>query len=164
MYPKRIDRGEGATFLAVLRGKISEGLDFKDNYGRAVVVVGIPYSVLDQRTQLKMKALDKKANYSKMRRLSLTGELWYQQEAIRAVNQSIGRVIRHKGDYGAIVLIDERYNDLSHRILLSKWLHPAFNSESYEIFLQKLQNFFEINKSEKEAIERNETSCISFNL
>jgi hypothetical protein len=33
----------GALFLAVCRGKVSEGLDFADNNARAVIVVGIPY-------------------------------------------------------------------------------------------------------------------------
>lgn len=38
-----------------------------------------------------------------------TGEDWYRNEAMRTVNQCIGRVIRHKEDYGAIILADERY-------------------------------------------------------
>lgn len=33
----------GALLLAVYRGRASEGLDFSDNYARAVVAVGIPY-------------------------------------------------------------------------------------------------------------------------
>lgn len=39
----------------------------------------------------------------------LTGRDWYQQQASRAVNQAVGRVLRHKEDYGAIILCDERY-------------------------------------------------------
>lgn len=33
----------GALLLAVYRGRASEGLDFSDNYARAVIAVGIPY-------------------------------------------------------------------------------------------------------------------------
>ena len=29
--------------LAVYRGRASEGLDFSDNYARAVIAIGIPY-------------------------------------------------------------------------------------------------------------------------
>ena len=35
----------GAVFFAVCRGKVSEGLDFADRAGRAVVITGIPYAM-----------------------------------------------------------------------------------------------------------------------
>jgi regulator of telomere elongation helicase 1 len=38
----------------------------------------------------------------------LRGNDWYSQQASRAVNQAVGRVIRHRHDYGAIILADER--------------------------------------------------------
>ncbi len=31
---------------------------------------------------------------------------------IRTINQALGRVIRHAGDYGMIFLIDQRYQDI----------------------------------------------------
>lgn len=34
---------DGALFFAVFRGKVSEGIDFSDNYCRAVVTLGIPF-------------------------------------------------------------------------------------------------------------------------
>ncbi|KAL0073826.1 hypothetical protein J3Q64DRAFT_1882960, partial [Phycomyces blakesleeanus] len=34
---------DGAIYFAVFRGKVSEGIDFKDNNCRAVVTIGIPY-------------------------------------------------------------------------------------------------------------------------
>ena len=40
---------------------------------------------------------------------SLRGDQWYTQQAIRAVNQAMGRVIRHRHDYGAIILCDDRF-------------------------------------------------------
>jgi hypothetical protein len=36
------------------------------------------------------------------------GQMWYFQSASRAVNQCLGRVIRHCNDWGAIFLLDER--------------------------------------------------------
>ena len=32
-------------------------------------------------------------------------------QAMRAVNQAMGRVIRHRWDYGAIILADKRFGD-----------------------------------------------------
>jgi regulator of telomere elongation helicase 1 len=37
---------KGAAFFAVMRGKVSEGLDFSDGAGRAVVITGLPYPML----------------------------------------------------------------------------------------------------------------------
>ena len=54
----------------------------------------------------------------------LTGQQWYEQSAIRAVNQAIGRVIRHKYDWGAIFLLDEKFANPSNINQLSKWLVP----------------------------------------
>lgn len=47
----------------------------------------------------------------------LTGEEWYSQQASRAVNQAVGRVIRHRHDYGAIIFCDERYSNFFYQIL-----------------------------------------------
>jgi len=54
-YNKVKDPGlKGAIFLAVCRGKVSEGLDFANENGRAVVVVGLPYaSTKDPKVELK---------------------------------------------------------------------------------------------------------------
>ena len=37
------DVRNGALLFAVFRGRASEGLDFSDNYARAVIAVGIPF-------------------------------------------------------------------------------------------------------------------------
>ena len=42
----------------------------------------------------------------------LDGSGWYNQGASRAVNQAVGRIIRHKSDWGAIFLLDDRYTFL----------------------------------------------------
>lgn len=35
-------------------------------------------------------------------------EEWYKIEGYRAVNQALGRIIRHKDDFGAVILADSR--------------------------------------------------------
>ena len=37
---------KGACFMAVCRGKVAEGLDFADDNGRAVLIMGLPYPPL----------------------------------------------------------------------------------------------------------------------
>ena len=37
---KACDNGRGAVLLSVARGKVSEGIDFDHNYGRAVIMFG----------------------------------------------------------------------------------------------------------------------------
>lgn len=39
----------------------------------------------------------------------LSGSEWYTVNAFRALNQALGRCIRHKNDWGAVLLVDARY-------------------------------------------------------
>lgn len=49
---------KGAIFMAVCRGKVSEGLDFADANGRAVMITGLPFPPFkDPRIVLKKKYL-----------------------------------------------------------------------------------------------------------
>ncbi|KAK4479624.1 hypothetical protein RD792_015150 [Penstemon davidsonii] len=99
----------GAMFFAVCRGKVSEGLDFADCAGRAVIITGLPFAAMNEpKVRLKREYLDQQGKSQRTGSKGLTGEEWYSQQASRAVNQAVGRVIRHQHDYGAIILCDER--------------------------------------------------------
>lgn len=52
------------------------------------------------------------------------GNDWYQQQSARAVNQAIGRVIRHRHDYGAIIFADERFANPASIAQLPMWVRP----------------------------------------
>ena len=52
----------------------------------------------------------------------LEGEAFYQQQGWRALNQALGRAVRHPRDYGAMVLLDERHSHPEHHQHLPKWL------------------------------------------
>jgi hypothetical protein len=41
------DNGRGAVLLSVARGKVSEGIDFDHNYGRAVIMFGYALHLSD---------------------------------------------------------------------------------------------------------------------
>lgn len=37
-------------------------------------------------------------------------DAWYMNQTFQVVNQTIGRVIRNKKDFGSIFLLDKRYS------------------------------------------------------
>lgn len=50
---------------------------------------------------------------------------FYENACMRAVNQSIGRAIRHRGDYAAIVLVDRRFGTERIRQKLPGWIRSG---------------------------------------
>ncbi|XP_012273616.1 regulator of telomere elongation helicase 1 homolog isoform X2 [Orussus abietinus] len=133
--------GKGAIFMAVCRGKVSEGLDFANANGRAVLITGLPFPPLkDPRVVLKQKYLEEIRTKD---RECLTGQQWYQLEASRAVNQAIGRVIRHQDDYGAIILCDCRFENPNFQKQLSAWLRPHLKKfTNFGVVTKELREFF----------------------
>ncbi|KAF3324872.1 Fanconi anemia group J protein [Carex littledalei] len=131
----------GATFLAVCRGKVSEGIDFSDENARVVVIVGIPFpNINDVQVVLKKRYND---TYKSSKGL-LSGSEWYCYQAFRALNQAAGRCIRHRSDYGAIIFLDERFKEERNLMYISKWLKSSIkNFGSFEESLEGLQSFFQ---------------------
>ncbi|KAL3603201.1 hypothetical protein D5086_004060 [Populus alba] len=140
----------GASFLAVCRGKVSEGIDFSDDYARVVIVVGIPFpNINDIQVGLKKKYNDA---YKTSKNL-LGGNEWYCQQAFRALNQAVGRCIRHKFDYGSIILLDERYKEERNRVYISKWLRKSIQQyNNFDMSLEGLRSFF---RNAKEKVGKN---------
>lgn len=119
--------GNGAVLFAVCRGKLSEGVDFKDEMSRAVVIIGIPFPFKgDVLVNQKRMWNDRGRNEGKRKDLQ-SGAEWYEMQAYRALNQAVGRAVRHRYDYGAILLIDGRFRN--ERVLqqLPKWTRNAVN-------------------------------------
>ncbi|KAL0545347.1 hypothetical protein IC582_015226 [Cucumis melo] len=73
----------------------------------------------------------------------LSGNEWYCQQAFRALNQAAGRCIRHKFDYGAILLLDERFQEKRNRTYISKWLRKSIKQfDNFEQSMKELKSFF----------------------
>ena len=71
------------------------------------------------------------------------GRAWYEEQAFRAINQSLGRCIRHKNDYGAIILLESRFRNATTRGRLSKWFRNAITvTESDAQLRTGLKEFF----------------------
>jgi Fanconi anemia group J protein len=129
----------GAILFAVCRGKISEGIDFADANARAVICVGIPYPNIKDA----LVAAKRSYNEEGAHRGLLSGSKWYDQQAFRALNQAVGRCLRHRHDHGAIMLVDSRFNN-SNIQALPKWLRPAMQKSASRFGdqVKSLENFF----------------------
>ncbi|XP_029455811.1 ATP-dependent DNA helicase DDX11 isoform X2 [Rhinatrema bivittatum] len=120
----------GALLFSVVGGKMSEGINFSDELGRCVIMVGMPYpNIKSPELQEKIAYLDKSMPRADGQS---PGRLLIENLCMKAVNQSIGRAIRHQNDYASIVLVDHRYsrptilNKLPHWIKTSTQIKPTF--------------------------------------
>ena len=123
---------------------MSEGIDFADKACRGVILTCIPYAgAKDPLVMHKRSFLDKRrANDGE----SYSGNEWYSQTAMRAVNQALGRAIRHKNDFGAVILADERFANENARNQLSLWLRPSIQVHSvFNSVVSGLRDFFQSN-------------------
>lgn len=93
----------GALLFSVCGGKLSEGINFSDEMGRCVVVVGLPYP---DASSVEMQ---QRLGFAEQRGGAAAKKAVYDGACFKAVNQCIGRVLRHANDYAAVVLLDERY-------------------------------------------------------
>jgi chromosome transmission fidelity protein 1 len=168
---------------------LSEGINFGDDLGRCVVVLGLPYpNPADPTVSERMKYLDAhhhgETNGIREKKIdtdsidtdrgldpgqevrrdrlgpatdegsvpTLSGREWYEDMCLRALNQSIGRVIRHREDYAAVVLLDVRYTRYWGRggeefagplTKISSWMQPSFvRAERFGQVVQKVAAFF----------------------
>lgn len=48
-YKRACDSGRGAILLSVARGRAAEGIDFDGQYGRAVILFGVPFQYTESR-------------------------------------------------------------------------------------------------------------------
>jgi chromosome transmission fidelity protein 1 len=137
-YAQAIDTGKGGLLLSVVGGKMSEGINFSDKLGRCVVIVGLPVpNINSAEWKAKLQYIESstierlssglsglaKAQIEK--RAKDEGIEYYENVCMRAVNQSVGRAIRHKGDYATIVMIDKRYEGERIRGKLPRWIREG---------------------------------------
>ncbi|XP_041651753.1 Fanconi anemia group J protein isoform X2 [Cheilinus undulatus] len=148
---KYCEERDGALLIAVCRGKVSEGLDFTDDNARAVVTIGIPFpNIKDLQVEQKMKYNDQ---HCKSRGL-LPGHRWYEIQAYRALNQALGRCIRHRNDWGALILVDDRYRNNPNKYItgLSKWVRQLVqHHDTFSNAMQSLATFTQAQKKTEVA-------------
>ncbi|KAE8305683.1 Rad3-related DNA helicase [Giardia duodenalis] len=119
--------GSSRCILCASAGaRVSEGLDFKDNLCRRLVVVGIPFPNLgDPIVREKHRQ---------------RGEQFLMDHAFTLVNQCMGRGIRHKDDWCSFILFDSRFAEHTER--LSSWIRNRVQPvDSIEGAIERIREF-----------------------
>jgi DNA excision repair protein ERCC-2 len=125
-YRKACDNGRGAVLLAVARGKVSEGIDFDDQYGRCVILFGVPYIYTESRV------LRARLEFLRDQYQIREGE-FLTFDAMRTAAQCIGRVIRGKSDYGIMIFADARYERADKRLKLPQWVQQQLHTSRFSM-------------------------------
>jgi chromosome transmission fidelity protein 1 len=153
-YTEAVESGTGALLLSVVGGKLSEGINFSDQLGRGVLIIGLPFpNIRSAVWQAKIKYVEEKtfkdtAGTEAAKKASATaaGRDYYENSCMRAVNQCIGRAIRHVNDYAAIVMIDRRYDSARIQGKLPGWIRGSLVSSPSErpahMTVQRMSKFF----------------------
>ncbi|KAG6814339.1 hypothetical protein H0H92_010924 [Tricholoma furcatifolium] len=132
-YRRACDNGRGAVLLSVARGKVSEGIDFDHNYGRAVIMFGYSiFSSLKIMTHLAKTSVPYQYTESRIlkARLEYLRDAYRIREseflgfdAMRNAAQCVGRVLRGKTDWGLMVFADKRFARADKRAKLPRWIN-----------------------------------------
>ncbi|WFD30076.1 DNA helicase [Malassezia sp. CBS 17886] len=137
-YRRACDNGRGAILLSVARGKVSEGIDFDHNYGRAVIMFGVPYQYTESRI-LKARLEFLRDNF----RIKENDFLTF--DAMRHAAQCVGRVLRGKSDYGLMIFADKRFARADKRSKLPKWIaqyiQTVFSNLSMDMAIVESKRF-----------------------
>lgn len=127
-----------AIFFVVCRGKLSEGANLQGNECRTVIITGLPFPArLDPK-------VDANVQYQKQKSGGMLN-IWYSQQMLRALNQTIGRVIRSKSDFGLLLLCSPTFRE--YRMSVSEWVRSFYPTQSTPFNeLEKLiKDFFAVN-------------------
>ncbi|KAL0210041.1 hypothetical protein P9112_010125 [Eukaryota sp. TZLM1-RC] len=131
--------GRGSLLFAVVRGRVSEGVDLQGPIARAVILLGLPFrNISDPCLKARLGYVSVKYGVSESD--------WLVWDALRASIQCVGRAIRSKDDYALIVLADKRFNQSNRLEKLPPWLRKFVVDQNLNIsvdFTSGLaQNFF----------------------
>ena len=148
-YSEAITAEKGGLLLSVIGGKMSEGINFSDRLGRGVVVVGLPFpNSQSAQWRAKLEYIERSAIDcgGSVDEGKAAARSFYENACMRAVNQSIGRAIRHRKDFASIILLDRRYRTPRIVDKLPGWIKQGLvqskGEASFQDVVKSLQNFF----------------------
>lgn len=155
-YVNAVDKGKGALLFSVVGGKLSEGINFSDKLGRAVIAVGLPFpNANGAEWKAKMQHIEALRYHQckeegKLKDAECRAEAksasrgFYENACMRSVNQCIGRAIRHRNDYASILLVDRRFATERIRQKLPGWIQGSLTGsiQTWPEAESRLEDFF----------------------
>ena len=148
-YSEAVFRGNGAMLMSVVGGKMSEGINFSDELGRGVVIVGLPFpnaNSIEWKTKMDHIRQRTVSQGGRQEEGSAAARALYENACMRAVNQSIGRAIRHRKDYATIFMLDKRYATPRIQSKLPGWIQKRLavqsGSTSFNNIIHSVEKFF----------------------
>ncbi|MFB6172021.1 MAG: ATP-dependent DNA helicase [Haloarculaceae archaeon] len=117
---------DGVLFTS-LWGTLAEGVSFDDDDARTVVVVGVPYPHLDDRSEAVQDAYE--GAFGGEGESDVGWRYAVEIPTVRKTRQALGRVVRSPTDFGARVLVDERYVGSKRSDLGEYSVHGSFPVE-----------------------------------
>ncbi|EST05055.1 ATP-dependent helicase, C-terminal [Kalmanozyma brasiliensis GHG001] len=155
-YTAAIQGSGGAIMFAVVGAKLSEGINFSDDLARGVVMVGMPFANMHSpELAERMKYVrELAAKHDISGRGSAPGKAidagheLYTNLCMKAVNQSIGRAVRHQNDYAALILLDRRYARHEIKQRLPGWIRDQVKvADRFGGLVQQTASFFKNRKT-----------------
>ena len=120
-----------AVLFTSLWGTLTEGVSYDGDDARTVCVVGVPYPHLDDRMDAVQRAYrgafgDSAGATGRARDDDPGWEYAVEIPTVRKTRQALGRVVRSPEDFGARILLDERYTASEARELGQYSVHDTF--------------------------------------
>ncbi len=116
-------RDRGAVLMAVMGGRISEGIDFPSESLEIAVIIGIPYP----KPTAKQRAMER---YYEVK-FGKGWEYTVKAPTTRKLLQTIGRLIRSEDDRGAAVILDRRAVQFADSIPVKESDNPVKELKSF---------------------------------
>ncbi|OPY28649.1 MAG: ATP-dependent DNA helicase [Methanocella sp. PtaU1.Bin125] len=136
--------GKKAVLISYLWGTLTEGVDYKFDRCRTVVVVGVGFPSLNDRMKAIQHAYDTRFG---------SGKGWdygVLYPTVRRIRQACGRVVRSPADFGIRILADARFTHASVAKLRRFSIHMQFPEDERREFVDvrpekvkySMMNFF----------------------
>lgn len=130
----RSEETNGAVLLAVMGGKLSEGINFSDELARTVVIIGMPFAnVFHVETKEALSSFTSSA----------ASVDFLENQCMKTVNQCIGRAVRHRDDYACVLLMDHRFGRQRVQNKLPKFLRRDLGvAREFSDVIMDVRKFF----------------------